>query len=325
MTKRPLLQLKDIAPEAYARDVLPLTASIWAGRRDLETYVSQVLAVARSGYGRRHYRTVGLFEGSVTVASFKRYERVVHDGPRRLHALGIGAVFTPEEFRGRGYASVMLGHALDRAKADGYDLAYLFSDIRPQFYEPLGFRTLASRELSLRADTLGKRRLEVVRLEDSDWSGVRRCFELCSKLQPYGFTRTPLVWEWLRLRMAQFTEHKYGAQVNLVARRGRAIAAYVLGARVPERDCYEVDEYGFADAEAAELIPALLRAAAGDLRRIVGWLPPAGARELLPRGSVRKRKSSVLMAAPLSSEGAKLLTAAAAPAVADFCWTMDHV
>ena len=319
------MKLKEIAPEAYARDVLPLTAGLWAGPRDIATYVSQTLAIARSGYGRRHYRTVGLFDGTVTVSSFKRYERVVHDGPRRLHAIGIGAVYTPEEFRGRGYASVMLGLALDRAKADGCDVAYLFSDIQPQFYEPFGFRTLASRELSLRADTLGKRRLEVVRLEESDWSGVRRCFELCSHLQPFGFTRTPLVWEWLRLRMAQFSEHKNRQQTNLVARRGRGIAAYVLGVRAPERDAYLVDEYGFADAEAAALIPALLRAAAGDLRRVTGWLPPMGARELLPRGSVRKRKTATLMAAPLTSDGKRLLEAAQQPSSADFCWTMDHI
>jgi hypothetical protein len=219
----------------------------------------------------------------------------------------------------------MLGTALDRARADGYDLAYLFSDIRPQFYEPLGFKTLGSRKISLRADTLGKRRLEVVRLEDGDWSGVRRCFDLCSRLQPHGFTRTPLVWEWVRLRMAQFSEHKYGQQTNLVARRGRGIAAYVLGVRAPEHDAYEVDEYGFADDSAAELIPALLRAAAGDLRRIVGWLPPAGARELLPKGSVAKRKTSVLMAAALTNAGARLLKAAQQPSGADFCWAMDHI
>lgn len=319
------VELKEIAPDAYAREVLPMTAELWAGRRDLDTYVSQTLAIARSGYGRRHYRTLGLFDGKVTVATFKRYERVVHDGPRRLRALGIGAVFTPEKYRGRGYASVMLGHALDQARADGYDLAYLFSDIRPQFYQPLGFKSLASREISLRADTLGKRRLEVVRLEDGDWSGVRRCFELCSRLQGFGFTRTPLVWEWLRLRMAQFSDHKYGQQTNLVARRGRGIAAYVLGVRAPERDAYLVDEFGFADAEAAELIPALLRAAAGDLRRIVGWLPPAGARELLPRGSVRKRKTATLMAAPLSPDGVRLLKSAALPGTSDFCWATDHI
>jgi GNAT superfamily N-acetyltransferase len=325
LKKSPGVHLRDIVPEAYARDILPQTVALWAGKRDFQTYEAQTLAIARSGYGRRHYRTVGLFDGDVTVASFKRYERVMHDGPRRIHALGIGAVFTPERLRGRGYASVMLGHALDQAKAGGFDVAYLFSDIRPQFYEPLGFKMLASREISLRADTLGKRRLEVVRMEESDWSGVRRCFELCGRLQPYGFTRTPLVWEWMRLRMAQFTEHKQGQQTNLVARRGRGIAAYVLGVRAPENDAYEVDEFGFADDAAAELIPALLRSAAGDLRRIVGWLPPAGAREILPKGSVRRRKTSVLMGAPLSADGVRLLKSALQTSASDFCWATDHV
>jgi len=319
------LQLREIPPEVYAREVLPLTFGMWGARRDLDTYVAHTLAVARSGYGRRHYRTLGLYDGSALLASFKRYERVVRDGPRRIRAMGIGAVFTPQELRGRGYASIMLAHAMDHAKGAGYDAAYLFSDIRPQFYEALGYRALPSREISLRADTLGKRRLEVIRLEDGDWSGVRRCFELCGRLAPAGFTRTPLVWELLRLRDAQFSGHAYGQQTNLVARRGRGIAAYVLGVRAPERDAYLVDEFGFADDAAAELIPALLRAAAGDLRRIVGWLPPPGARELLPRGSVRKRKSHLFMAAPLSSDGTRFVQSALAPSQSDFCWVTDHV
>ncbi len=72
-------------------------------------------------------------------------------------------------------------------------------------------------------------------------------------------------------------------------RRGRGIRAYVFGVRVPERDAYVFDEFGFSDDDAAAIFPALLRAAAGDLRRVVGWLPPGGARQNLPRGTTRRR------------------------------------
>jgi hypothetical protein len=99
----------------------------------------------------------------------------------------------------------------------------------------------------------------------------------------------------------------------------------VLGTRLPKRDAYVVEEYGFADEAAALTIPSLLRAAAGDLRRVVGWLPPHGAREVLPRGTVRKRRSPQLMMAPLSNGGARLIREMTDTNNADCCWATDHV
>ncbi len=317
------MDLREIDFERYAREVLPLTAPLWSGRRSFPTYVDQTRAIAASGYGRRHYRTLGLYEGATLLASFKRYGRVVRDGNLRLRAIGIGAVYTPPDRRGRGYASAMLGQALDRARRDGHDLAYLFSDIHPRFYEQLGFQTLASREFSLRADTLAKGRIEVARMEERDWSGVRRCFELTEAGRSAGFVRSPLVWEWIRLRFAHGSERPEGAETNLVVRRGRSIGAYVFGTRAPARDAFVLDEFGFADA-AADLVPALLRAACGDLRRLTGWVPPENARALLPRGAARKRKTSILMIAPLTRAGTRLV-AAAASSGEEFCWATDHI
>ena len=319
------MKIAPIDLPTYAREVLPRTASLWAGTRDFERYVAQTEAIARSGYGRRHFRTIGLYDGETLLASMKRYERTLRFGEHRLRAFGIGAVFTPEELRGRGYASAMLAMNLDAAREDGYDLAYLFSDIRPKFYADLGFTLLPSRAISLRVDGLATPRIEVRRLEDDDWAGVRRCFELCERGRGWGLVRTPLVWEWLRLRMQQGAEHSVGEQTNLVVRRGRGIAAYVLGVRAPEHDAYLLDEFGFADAEAAALVPALLRSAAGDLHRVTGWLPPDGARERLPKASVRKRSDALLMAAGLSRNGERWLHLAATPSSADGVWSTDHI
>lgn len=319
------MRLVEIGADAYAREVLPLTAELWAGRRDFERYVAHTLEIARSGYGKRHYRTIGYYDGKTLVASLKRYERTLHVGAKRLRAVGVGAVFTPREFRGRGYASAMLAELLDRSRSEGYDIVYLFSDIRPQFYEELGFVTLPSRAISMRADNLPKQRIQVTRLEEADWSGIRRCFDLSERVRPWGFVRTPLVWEWIRMRIRQGSEHPIGHETNLVVRRGRGIAAYVLGSRAPEHDAYVLDEYGFADAEAATLIAPLLRGAAGDLQRIVGWLPPEGARELLPRASVRKRRDAILMAATLTTAGQSWLTNATATRAGDGVWSTDHI
>ncbi len=86
-----------------------------------------------------------------------------------------------------------------------------------------------------------------------------------------------------------------------------------------------LDEIAYADDDAAAFVQPLLRSAAGDLRRVTGWLPPDGARELLPRGSVSQRKDAIFMAAPLSAAGRKLVELAAKPSQADGVWATDHI
>ncbi|MEO9170361.1 MAG: GNAT family N-acetyltransferase [Candidatus Baltobacteraceae bacterium] len=319
------MRLGDIPFSDYVREVLPRTAELWAGRRDFASYVAQTQEIARCGYGRRNFTTVGFYDGDTLVASIKRYARTLQFGVQRLRAVGIGAVFTPPQFRGRGYASAMLASVMDEARLQGCDLAYLFSDIRPEFYRELGFVVLPSRAISTRSDGLSKSRVEVRLLEESDWSGIRRCYDLGDRVRAWGFVRTPLVWDWIRLRMRHGSEHPVGVQTNLVVRRGRATAAYVLGLRAPEHDAYILDEYGFADTEAALLVAPLLRAAAGDLRRITGWAPPEGARDILGKTSLRKRKDAIFMAAPLSRAGQKWLTVASAPRAGDGVWSFDHI
>ncbi len=319
------MHLREIAPEVYARDVLPLTFPLWAGRRSFDAYVEQTLETAESAYGRRRYRAMGLYDGEKLVASFKRYERTLRDAERQLRAIGFGAVFTPVEYRGRGCASVMLATQLDRARGEGYDVAYLFSDIRPQFYATFGFQALASRDMTLRADALPAQRVQPAQLAPGDWNGVRRCFESTEERRPAAFVRSPSVWGWIAMRVRHGSEHAVGHEFNLVIRRSRGVRAYVLGARAPERDAYVVDELGFADEGSAALIPALLRAAAGDLRRITGWVPPNVARALLPRVTARKRTRSILMMAPLSPAGRRLVERVSTPAAGEFCWATDHI
>jgi predicted N-acetyltransferase YhbS len=304
--------------------VLPLTAAVWARRRTFEEYVAHTLEIARSRYGRRHYRTIGLYDGRTCVASFKRYERMLHHGTMRLPAVGVGAVFTPPKYRGRGYASVMLAAALDEARSDGYEIAYLFSDIRPQFYAAVGFRPLKSRQFSFNAAALEATRLNLSSLGAEHWSAVRRLFDLNERRRPAGFLRNAAVWDLIAMRLRHGSEHPTGNPTNLVVRRRAGIEAYVLGARVPQRDAYVLDEFAVAGDGAAALVPALLRAAAGDLRRIIGWLPPGGARRLLPNLSVRKRNGAIPMMTPLGPHGRRLFEFVAASGD-DFAWATDHV
>jgi GNAT superfamily N-acetyltransferase len=319
------VQLRAISPSEYARAVLPHSASLWAGRRSAATYVAQTLEIAGSAYGKRYYRTIGLYDGDRLTASCKRYERSVRVGAAKLRVFGLGAVFTPEALRGRGYASAMIGMLLDGGRDAGFDAAFLFSDIRPAFYEDLGFRVQPSRSVTLRTDALAKQRIEIARLEDTDWNGIRTAFSSLDRTRTWSFTRTPLVWDWIRMRLRHESEHARGAEANFVVRERGTVRAYVLGVRVPERDTYVFDEFGFSGERGAHAIPLLLRGAAGDLRRIGGWLPPHEARGLLPHGSVRERRDAVFMIAPLSDAGVRWCRLASRASDADGVWATDHI
>jgi len=317
-----MLRLQPISADEYAHQVLPLTSRLWAGWRDFETYVGQTNDLARSAYGKRSYRTVGLYENRQILASCKRYERVIRFGAKRLATVGFGAVFTPAQFRARGYATAMLAMLMDEARTAGADVAYLFSDILPAFYAALGFLQCPSRIFSVRADLLQGGRIRRATMQEHDWRGIARCFAAGQARESWSFERSPGMWNWIRLRMRHGSEHASGQTVNLVVRKRQAVLAYVLGQREPAHDALIVDEFGWAGDEGHALVAPLLRNAAGDLRRVMGWMPPPAACETLPRGVIRKRKDAILMMAPLSTHGKRLVRTAAGE---NGVWATDHI
>lgn len=320
------MQLTTIAADHYVRTVLPQSRASWGGGRPLEAYVAEFEAIAASAYGRRHFRTIGLRLDGEIVVSCKRYERELRCGDRLLRAVGIGAVFTPPSLRGRGYASAMIGALLDTERAAGADVAYLFSDIHPVFYERLGFVALPSRSISLRADTLPPTRVPIAAVIDTDWPAIRRCFDALDGRRPIAFRRTPLIWEWQRTRWR--TRPDEGQPVALIVRSGRGASAYVFGRRFPKVDAFALDEFGYTGDDGFDAVGPLIRSAAGDLRRVTGWLPPDVARRAIPRGAVKKRKSPTTMIALLSQPARsawRLVAAGICADDADRCWSTDYI
>jgi predicted N-acetyltransferase YhbS len=321
-----VFRIVGLSPAEYVRDVLPQSAAIWAGDRNFAEYAAEFGAITASGFGRRRFRTLGLSLDGDIVTSCKRYQRELRCGERTFRAAGIGAVFTPESARGRGYATAFLGALLDAERAGGTDFVYLFSDIHPAFYERLGFVRLPSRAIVLRADTLPHARIAARTLGDDDWPAIERCFGALDATRPFTLTRPPLVWEWLRLR-ARSTESG-GVLVRLGIMRGRRLVAYVLGRRFPAVDSFALDEFAYVDDEAGGLVTALIRNAAGDLRKVTGWLPPAPARALVPRGAVRARREAVAMVLPVSAAAATAWQHSGdvvRDSTADPWWNADHV
>ena len=260
------------------------------------------------------------------ASSCKLYARELRCGKRTLRAVGIGAVFTPVPLRGRGLATTLLAAVLDAERAAGADLAFLFSDIRPHFYEELGFKKLPSRVFTLRAGSLDFERIAPVPITDADWPAIARCFAALEKTRPIALTRPPLVWEYVR--SIQRIHAMKGDAVSLAIRGPRGILAYCLGRRVIKADSFVVDEFAYAGEAHRHLAGPLLRAAAGDLAKITGWLPPPPARSAIPRGTVRARRDAILMVAPLSAtarEGWRLENPALLDANSDPVWSFDHV
>jgi len=324
---QPAVIIEPIGPAAYESEVLPASFSLWAYGRSFDRYAGDFRAFVASPYGKRRFATVGLRDGGRVAASCKAYAREIRWNEAILRATGIGAVFTPKALRGRGFASAMIGALLDRERDAGRDVAFLYSDIHPAFYERLGFHALPSRTIFLRATSLDGSHAGGVPLEAAQWPAIRRCFEALDAKRLWSFRRTPLVWDWVR-RQWNRPLHDAAQAVHLVVRRGRSVAAYVVGRRLPREDTFVLDEFA-CDGEAGQgALPALVRAAAGDLRRVAGWLPPPVARDVLPRGSVRARKEAILMVVPLSRLGRAWwadVRGATLECGADASWNADHI
>lgn len=321
-----MIAVAPVTPDEYVREVLPHSAPLWAGERDPETYAAEFLALTASSFGKRRFRTVGLRVDGRLVASCKRYERTLRCGERAFRAIGIGAVFTPEALRGRGYATAMLGALLDAERDGGADLAYLFSDIGAPFYERIGFVALPSRLTTYPVATLDATRIEIATLDDDDAAAMRSTFDASEDRRTWALRRTALDWEWQRLRRE--SREQTHAVLQLGVRRGRGLAAYVMGRRVVRADAFVIDEFAYARNADAELIEPLLRAAAGDLRKVQGWVAPPSGRSAVPRGAVRRRRDAIAMLVPLSRAfRAAWRTAADAvsTSTADPCWHTDHI
>jgi predicted N-acetyltransferase YhbS len=321
-----MIALTTLGLDAYVREVLPLTAPLWARSRSLEEYVADYRTLASSAFGARRLRCVALEVDGRVVASCKRFSRTLRCEGRRYSAIGIGSVFTPDDLRRRGYATAMLGALLDTERAAGTDIAFLFSDINPAFYASLGFMALPSRQMTLRADALPRERLPLVALDPLDPTVLRRTFQAHEARRPFALVRTPLDWEFQCLYAA--VRANAGQPLTLAAKRGRRLAAYVSGRRVPKADAFVVDEFAFAEPQDAHSIGPLLRAAAGDLRKIQGWLPPTAGRAALGRAAVRKRSDGITMIVPLSRACGASWTRMAETVLradGDPVWSTDHI
>ena len=138
------------AEGAILERILDDTYSIWHDGLTRVAYGRFYAAQVRTPWGRIHLRRLALVDGDDVLASAKLYTfDAVLDG-KPIAVAGIGAVFTSPASRGRGAARELMERLLERAAADGADLALLFSEIGPDYYARLGFEPIATADKRLR-------------------------------------------------------------------------------------------------------------------------------------------------------------------------------
>jgi GNAT superfamily N-acetyltransferase len=136
--------------------ILDATFPIWNDGLSRSAYGQWNRAQLRTPWGQRHLQRFALLDDRGRVlATAKEYRLGVRVGDREGWMCGIGAVFTPPEHRGRGYASALVEDLVARAGRDGALAASLFSEIGPGFYERLGFSAVPLDEVTVTVDRRG--------------------------------------------------------------------------------------------------------------------------------------------------------------------------
>jgi GNAT superfamily N-acetyltransferase len=123
----------------YLQQILIESYSLWNDGLSFERYVRFWEAQLLTPWGAAHLDRVAIVEDDVVLSSAKRYELSARLDGRIRRVLGIGAVFTSPMRREQGGATRLLEAILERAEAEGYEYALLFSEIGPEFYERFDF------------------------------------------------------------------------------------------------------------------------------------------------------------------------------------------
>ena len=140
------------ATGAVLQQVLDDTFSLWNDGLSRENYAKSWAAQLKTPWGSTHLDRVALVDGPHVVCSAKRYDLSLRLDGRNRRCLGIGAVFTPPAYRGRGGARELLVRMLEAAVAEGQEFAMLFSEIAPAFYERLDFVPVPLAEWTIEVD-----------------------------------------------------------------------------------------------------------------------------------------------------------------------------
>jgi GNAT superfamily N-acetyltransferase len=147
--------------------IFDATYDTWHEGLSRQSYEQWNVAQMRLPWAAEHLVRLALVDDDGTLlATLKRYRYDVRLGNRMGMMCGLGAIFTPPEHRGRGYASRLIDGVLEQERRDGVLIAGLFSEIGTAFYERHGFRAIALDEVTVNVVLKGGSPAMLVRAGD---------------------------------------------------------------------------------------------------------------------------------------------------------------
>jgi len=121
--------------------VLAGSQSVWGHGIGPEEYVEYHNLIRNHPWSQKNFQHLVLIDEQGEIfSSCKTYHHQVRIGSEFFRLCGIGAVFTPPQYRSLNYASQMLEYLMEEIQEQGFELALLFTDIGPEFYSRFGFR-----------------------------------------------------------------------------------------------------------------------------------------------------------------------------------------
>jgi GNAT superfamily N-acetyltransferase len=236
-------------------EILDFTHTIWSEGLGRTAYSQWNAAQLRTKWGRRHLvRRALLDDSGRLLATAKRYRFAARLDGRSGLVSGLGAVYTPPDRRGQGYATALLERMIEEERRAGALAATLFSEIGPEFYARLGFVPVPLDEVTVNVELKDGSPAMLIRAgDDRDLTDIAGMDRIRSAGARFALERdAPLVQYSIAKKRLQAGLGPSGLrQVEFfVAEEGASAVAYAL---------ISVSAHGWTLEEAGDRDPAAAR------------------------------------------------------------------
>lgn len=282
------------------------TFPIWHEGLTRAAYGQWNEAQMRTAWGRERLHRLALVDDDNRwVASMKRYRFAARLGGESVEMVGIGAVFTPPELRGRSYAQQIVEQVIADETSRGTAVAALFSEIGIAYYARLGFAPVPLQEVTLAVSRKAGAPAMLVRSgTDADVPYMRAMHETRAASARLALVRSP--------ELIQYSVSKRRLLAGLgppgkrqtkffVAEEGVMAVAYVV--ITADEEGWFIEEAGDRDPSAARLgamLQVLLAREPSERRPTIRAWWPAGF-PVPPQVTIESRRApaDVFMIRPL--------------------------
>ena len=182
-----------VAEGDILESILDATCPLWSEGLTRDAYARWNAAQMRTPWGKQHLQRFALIDDSGRwVASAKRYRLSVRLDGVDGTMFGIGAVFTREDERGRGYGSAIVEQLVAQARNENALVAGLFSEIGERFYQRIGFETVPMDEVDVQVVQKDGAPAMLVRSgEERDLASIAAMHERRTTGVPFALRRDP--------------------------------------------------------------------------------------------------------------------------------------